>query len=122
MLCTRTPPPPYYAVVFTATRARQNGEMLDAAGYTAMAAEMVSLAEKQDGFLGIDSAKEAMNITVSYWRDLESIKQWKENLAHREAQKLGREKWYSAYRIRICKVEREYGTDKSKDTATGVPG
>lgn len=78
-----------------------------------MAREMEETAAKQPGFLGLDSAREEdKSITVSYWRDLESIRKWKAHRRHQTAQKLGREKWYAAYRIRIAKVEREYGMDE----------
>ena len=97
--------PPYYAVIFTSLRAPGNNRE-----YIAMAAEMHRLAERQPGFLGVDSVRDdAGGITVSYWRDLPAVQQWKVNLRHRGAQRLGREKYYAAYRIRIAKVEREYG-------------
>ncbi len=74
-----------------------------------MANSMVQLAAEQPGFLGIESAREGLGITVSYWLDLESIKQWKANAEHLVAQKLGREQWYTSFRVRIAKVERDYG-------------
>lgn len=100
-----TPKPPYYAVIFTSTRTPGD------AGYESMSNKMVSLAQAQPGFLGIESAREenAIGITVSYWKDLESISNWKKNAEHREAQSLGKEKWYENFKVRICKVEREYG-------------
>ena len=98
-----TPEPPYYAVIFTSLRTEGDN------GYEAMAKKMVELASKQPGFLGMESAREEVGITVSYWSDLESIKNWKANVAHQEAQKLGREKWYSSFRIRISKVDQDYG-------------
>ena len=67
------------------------------------------LASKQPGFLGVESAREDVGITVSYWSDLESIKRWKTNAEHEEAQRLGHEKWYSSFKTRISKVERDYG-------------
>jgi heme-degrading monooxygenase HmoA len=70
---------------------------------------MVDLASKQPGFLGVESARNEVGITVSYWADLESIKAWKAHVEHLAAQKLGREIWYSAFKTRICKVERDYG-------------
>ncbi|WP_330221436.1 antibiotic biosynthesis monooxygenase [Marinomonas phaeophyticola] len=70
---------------------------------------MVSLASKEAGFLGIEAARENLGITVSYWSDLESIKRWKANVEHLEAQKLGYEKWYSTFKTRISRVERDYG-------------
>ncbi len=98
-----TPSPPYYAVIFTSVRTEGDD------GYGAMAQKMLDLAAQQPGFLGIESARNETGITVSYWADLASIKAWNENVEHREAQALGRRKWYSAFKTRICKVERDYG-------------
>ena len=98
-----TPKPPYYAVIFSSLRNESDD------GYSAMAEQMVELAQQQDGFLGIESAREGLGITVSYWRDLPAIKHWKQQLDHQQAQKLGREKWYASYRVRIAKVEKDYG-------------
>lgn len=78
-------------------------------GYGEMAKKMVELASKQSGFLGVESAREEIGITVSYWSDLESIKNWKSNIEHLEAQRLGHEKWYASFKTRISKVERDYG-------------
>ncbi|HAV53803.1 MAG TPA: antibiotic biosynthesis monooxygenase [Aequorivita sp.] len=93
---------PYYAVIFTSVQT-ENIE-----GYTDMADSMETLAKQQPGFLGIESARNDIGITVSYWQSLESIKKWKENLDHLTAQKKGREQWYSYYKVRVCKVERDY--------------
>ena len=101
----KTPTPPYYAVIFTSQRTEGDH------GYGEMAKRMVELAAQQPGFLGIESAREDVGITVSYWRDLESIKAWKANIEHKEAQRLGREQWYSAFKARIAKVERDYGIE-----------
>ena len=99
----KTPKPPYYAVIFTSRR--NDGDN----GYGKMAGKMLELASVQPGFLGVDSAREDVGITVSYWADIESLKAWKENIAHRKAQKRGREEWYSEFKVRISKVEQEYG-------------
>jgi heme-degrading monooxygenase HmoA len=98
-----TPKPPYYAVIFTSHRT--DGD----SGYSEMATKMVDLAAQQPGYLGIESAREDLGITVSYWSDLESIKGWKANIEHQQAQKSGHEKWYSSFKVRISKVERDYG-------------
>ena len=98
-----TPAPPYYAVIFTSINSEQN------AGYAEMAQKMVELAALQPGFLGIETARENVGITVSYWLDLESIKSWKANAEHLEAQRQGRDQWYLGYKTRISKVERDYG-------------
>ncbi|OYD21192.1 antibiotic biosynthesis monooxygenase family protein [Oceanimonas baumannii] len=102
-LIAKTPEPPYYAVVFTSIRTEDND------GYEQMANNMAELAAKQSGFLGVESAREGVGITVSYWSDLESIKSWKANVEHQEAQRLGRERWYSSFKTRVSKVERDYG-------------
>ncbi len=78
-------------------------------GYEQMADKMLELAKKQPGFLGVESARNDLGITVSYWKDLESIKSWKNNPEHIVAQQLGRSKWYQQYKIRICKVEQDRG-------------
>lgn len=94
---------PYYAVVFS-TILTDNVE-----GYEAMANKMELLAKKQPGYLGVESARNSIGVTVSYWSSLEAITAWKNNVEHIEARELGRSKWYKKYRLRICKVEREYG-------------
>lgn len=70
------------------------------------------LAKLQKGYLGIESARNEIGITVSYWQTLEDIVAWKNNLEHTEARNFGRVKWYKQYQLRICKVEREYGFSK----------
>lgn len=102
-LIANTPAPPYYAVIFSSIRTEIDE------GYGKMAEEMVNLAEKQPGYLGHESARERLGITVSYWESLESIYNWKMVSEHLFAQRMGREKWYSSYKTRICLVERDYG-------------
>lgn len=98
-----TPTPPYYAVIFTSFRTEGDN------GYAAMAEAMDELAKQQLGYLGIESARNELGITVSYWQSLEDIKNWKQNVDHLAAQQLGKTKWYTHYKVRICKVERDYG-------------
>jgi heme-degrading monooxygenase HmoA len=98
-----TPSPPYYAVIFTSIRTDFDH------GYSDMATRMVEMAHEQSGFLGVESARVDIGITVSYWESLESIRVWKEKTEHRIAQQIGRERWYESYKVRICKVERDYG-------------
>lgn len=101
-MIAQTPTPPYFAVIFTSNRTEDNN------GYSETSQRMKELAEQQDGYLGMESVRSELGITVSYWRDLESIRQWKMNAEHLGAQKKGKEKWYTAYKTRICKVERDY--------------
>ncbi|AOU97555.1 hypothetical protein BI364_05910 [Acidihalobacter yilgarnensis] len=101
-----TPEPPYYAAIFTA----QPGA--DDAGYVETAARMLILAESQPGFLGVESAHEAGGgITVSYWRDLESIAAWRRHVEHQAAQREGRARWYARYALRVARVERAHAFD-----------
>jgi heme-degrading monooxygenase HmoA len=97
---------PYYAVIFTSTKKTKNQ------GYAQMAKTMETLAAQQPGFLGLETAREKIGITVSYWESLEAIANWKQNTDHLVAQTIGKEKWYNTYSVRICKVEREYHFSK----------
>lgn len=93
---------PYYAVIFTSTQTENKQ------GYAEMANKMEALAKQQKGFIGIDSAKNEVGITVSYWENLDAIKNWKTNTEHLFAQQKGKAQWYNWYNVKICKVEREY--------------
>ena len=93
---------PYYAVIFTSKHSENTQ------GYTEMADRIETLAKQQDGFLGMDSARNNVGITVSYWKSLDAIKTWKQQTDHLEAQQKGKETWYDWYNVKICKVEREY--------------
>lgn len=99
-----TPEPPYYAVIFTARRTAGDD------GYAAMAQAMVDLALKQPGCLGAESVRDAegLGITVSYFTDEEAIRAWKAHAEHLVAQRLGKERWYSHYELRVARVERAY--------------
>lgn len=97
-----TPQPPYYAVIFTSIRTEGDN------GYTEAATQMLELAAKQPGFLGFETARQEIGISVSYWATQDAIKAWKENLTHRQAQSRAKD-WYTAFRVRVCRVEREYG-------------
>jgi len=89
-----TPKPPYYAVIFTSIKIEKDER------YSAMSERMIELLKSQEGFLGFESAREELGITVSYWKDEESIQKWKANIEHQEAQKLGKKVWYRSYKIR----------------------
>ncbi len=107
MKTAKIPKPPYYAVIFTSKRTNIDDD------YSEVANRMVALANKQHGFLGYESAREEIGITISYWGNLESIKNWKKNVDHISAQRNGKAKWYKSYKVRICKVEKEYKFDKN---------
>ncbi|MCA9935026.1 MAG: antibiotic biosynthesis monooxygenase [Ardenticatenaceae bacterium] len=109
-MIAQTPEPPYYAVIFTSLRTNVD------AGYEETAVHMLQLAAQQPGYLGVESAREEAGITVSYWADLASIKQWKQHAEHLVAQQKGRDVWYAAYKTRIVKVERDYEWHKESSS------
>ncbi len=102
-MITKTPKPPYYAVIFTTIRTDVDEN------YEETAYQMELLAKEQKGYLGIESARATIGITVSYWQDLDSISRWKEHTEHRIAQEKGIAEWYAQYELRVSKVERAYG-------------
>ena len=105
-MLVKTPNPPYYAVIFTSKLTEETTD------YEETAVLMEALASKQKGFLGVESARNELGITVSYWQNLEAIKAWKDQADHTFAREMGREKWYACYSLRICKVERAYDFEK----------
>jgi heme-degrading monooxygenase HmoA len=107
-MIANTPKPPYYVVIFSSIRT----EEID--GYSEMADSMVALARKQEGFIGVESARNELGITVSYWKDLESIRKWKQHSEHLIAQNKGRTGWYKNYKTRIGKVERDYEFNRNE--------
>ena len=101
-MIAKTPEPPYYAVIFTSLRTKGDN------GYSEMSKKMIELARIQDGYLGYESVRVEMGITVSYWKDTFSIIKWRNNIEHALARNKGRETWYKEFKVRIAKVERDY--------------
>jgi heme-degrading monooxygenase HmoA len=98
----KTPKIPYYAVIFTSILTDNQD------GYSAVSDQLLDFAKDQQGFLGIESARSGLGITVSYWTDLEAIKSWKQQIDHKKAQEKGMSDWYQEYQVRIARVERDY--------------
>lgn len=105
-MIAQTPKPPYYVVVFTNLRTEVEE------GYEETAHRMLELAAQQPGYLGVEYARNEIGLTLSYWSDLESIKNWKNHWEHSEARDKGRGKWYEQFAVRIAKVERDYFFEK----------
>jgi heme-degrading monooxygenase HmoA len=101
-----TPKPPYYAVIFSSTLKENTKEYQD------VSIQMEELALENEGFIGFEAARNEIGIFISYWKDLESIKKWKAVTEHRLAQQRGRSEWYKSFKVRISKVERDYGFEK----------
>lgn len=108
------PQPPYWAVIFANQR---TGD--DADGYAAMAELMAALAERQPGYLGAESTRDAsgLGITVSYWRSEADIHAWRRHVEHAAARDDGRARWYRHYELRVARVERAYGWDAADGAA-----
>ncbi len=98
------------AVVFASVR---NG--LDAAGYDAAAAAMVSLAAAQPGYRGVESARDddGSGVTVSYWADEAAALAWRDQADHAAIRAQGRARWYDSYRVTVCAVTRDYAWSRS---------
>ena len=99
-----TSEPPYVAVIFTSLRTDHDND-----GYAAMAARMEELGAEQPGYLGIESVRDDLGITVSYWRTEADARAWKQVAEHLGAQRLGQQQWYRSYRVRVAVVQRDYG-------------
>jgi heme-degrading monooxygenase HmoA len=95
----------YVAVIFTSQGTGKGEE------YGKTAEAMQALAAEQPGYLGIESVTGAdgFGITVSYWATEADGRAWKRVAEHAEAQRRGRDEWYSRYAVRVARVERQYG-------------
>lgn len=105
-MIAKTPAPPYYAVIFS--NLRTEGDH----GYDAMAERMVELGATMPGFLGIESVRDGLGITISYWESEEAIGHWHEQAEHKLAQQKGYEIWYQSFKLRVCKIERDYDFER----------
>ena len=108
-------PERYFAVILTNQRTLSDDEM-----YSLTSDRMVELAQRQPGFLGVESVRgeDGIGITVSYWRDRDAIRNWRINVEHLAAQQMGRQEFYSWYHLRVAEVV----TDRSFDAGDMVSG
>src|SRR5262249_35051169 len=83
--------------------------------YLGKAAELKPLLEAVDGFISVERFQSLANpgrmLSLSFWRDEEAVKAWRNTEEHREAQRLGRGGIFAGYRLRIAEVLRDYGLD-----------
>jgi heme-degrading monooxygenase HmoA len=92
-----------YAVIFRAEIHRLDDE------YKRVAEEMRRLAIDHYGCEAFVSSREGnTEMAISYWKSEQDIQQWKQNLAHLEAQAKGRSTWYRSYSVQVSKIIREY--------------
>lgn len=98
------------AVIFEANSHRDKQ-----ARYLDIASELRPLLEQIDGFIAIErfqSLSESGKIlSLSWWRDEESVLAWKKNVFHQQAQAEGRASIFSYYRIRVARVLRDYSSE-----------
>ena len=104
------PQPPYYAVIITS---QLTGE--DRAQYEEMARRMAELGVQQPGYLGREGMTDGQgrDLTVIYYTDDESIRAWKADVEHLEAQRLGKSRWYECYTVEVARVERAYAFSRA---------
>ena len=110
-------PDTYYAAIFTNQRSDEGHDL-----YPVMSQQMVELASKQPGFLGVESVRgdDGLGITVSYWESRDAISAWGRHGEHVIAKQHGRQEFYLWFQLRIAKVEetRNFGLEKMADDAS----
>ncbi len=91
---------PRWAVIFISELSS------DTEGYTEMGKKLQQRLAQFPGFLGVESLRTGKTgITISFWRDQESIARWREDPEHQEARRMGRERWYQNYTLLRVRVE-----------------
>lgn len=97
-----------YAVIFKAEI-----DEIDQA-YSETAQRMRALAMNKYGCREVTSCTEGkFEITISYWPDKERIRAWKNDPEHRQAQALGKSKWYKSYQVQVVEILHQYGSGTS---------
>ncbi|MEE9954475.1 antibiotic biosynthesis monooxygenase [Enterobacter quasihormaechei] len=85
------------------------------ARYLQLAAELKPLLADVDGFIDIERFQslttDGKTLSLSWWRDEEAIRNWKQNVFHQAARAEGRESIFSFYRIRVAQLVREYSSE-----------
>ena len=88
--------------------------------YKALAEGLADDVSKSDGFISIERFESISNkgkfVSLSFWRDEEAVRKWRNLQKHREAQKQGRGGIFASYRLRVAQVMRDYTMDKRGQT------
>jgi heme-degrading monooxygenase HmoA len=96
------------AVIFEAV---PNSGKRDA--YLDAAARLRPLLEKMDGFISIERFESLTQpgkiLSLSFWRDEEAVRRWRNVEEHRRIQGAGRASIFADYRLRVAEVRRDYG-------------
>jgi heme-degrading monooxygenase HmoA len=81
--------------------------------YFALAAGLRQQLEAIDGFISVERFRSVTQpdkvLSLSFWRDEEAVRRWRELDAHRNAQQAGRGRHFADYRLRVAQVLRDYG-------------
>ncbi len=81
--------------------------------YFSIAAQLKADLEKIDGFVSIERFEsltmKGKFLSLSFWRDEEAIRRWRNLEGHRAAQAKGRGGIFADYRLRVASVVRDYG-------------
>ncbi|SEB62219.1 Heme-degrading monooxygenase HmoA [Nitratireductor aquibiodomus] len=81
--------------------------------YLGIAADLRPLLDGVDGFISIERFQslndESRILSLSFWRDEEAVRAWRNTEEHRQAQRAGRGGIFAGYRLRIAHVLRDYG-------------
>jgi heme-degrading monooxygenase HmoA len=87
--------------------------------YLDLAAGLAAELKDRDGFISIERFESISNpgrfVSLSFWRDEEAVREWRNVQKHREAQAKGRGGIFSAYRLRVAQVLRDYSMDSRKE-------
>jgi heme-degrading monooxygenase HmoA len=103
-------------------------KLTDQAGedYQAMNAEMETLVRQNPGFIDVKSytAQVGERLTVVWWRDEQSLAEWRNQMRHRVAQNTGRQKWYEYYNMEVASVvrSRSFARKLSRDAGVSDSG
>ena len=88
-------------------------------GYLDLAATLRPILEQHDGFISIERFESLTTpgkmLSISFFRDEESVKAWRNIEQHRAAQKMGRNKFFENYRLRVASVIRDYSMSEQAD-------
>ena len=90
------------------------------ADYKALAEGLADDVRQADGFISIERFESITNrgkfVSLSFWRDEDAVRKWRNLQKHREAQRKGRGEIFRAYRLRVAQVLRDYGMDERAQT------
>jgi heme-degrading monooxygenase HmoA len=86
------------------TRLRSENE----AEYREWAARIHALAETMPGFISHKTfqADDGERVTIVEFESEEAQAAWRNHPEHSKAQRLGREKFYSEYELKVCELKR----------------